>query len=187
MLNKSELQSSFQKLQMNDTLVWANINGQELQLQPNPNAKKELDPFSHLNKQKEETDITHFGFTVVDKRQEFGEDLNLSTLDLVYLLKLCQFENEARKINRLGLLGKKASSRPDGMKYVEHYSQNLHPQVPEIVANNSLFDLQFQLDRQVGYDMDFGEQIAQPYKDSTTELSDGNHGLLHLQATDDEL
>ena len=89
-------------------------------------AKKELDPFSHLNKQKEETEITHLGFTVVERKQEFGEDLNLSTLDLVYLLKLCQFENEAQKINKLGLLAKKPVSRPDG-KYVEHYSSNLHP------------------------------------------------------------
>ena len=35
--------------------------------------------------------------------------------------------------------------------------------------------------------MDFPDQIAKPFKDSTTELSDGNHGLLHLNATDDEL
>ena len=69
------------------------------------------DSLKHLSQNmKEVSSITHFGFTTEDKPLELGEDSSFTTVDLLYLMKLCQFENEYKRIRKLNMLSYKASN-----------------------------------------------------------------------------
>mmetsp|Transcript_20018 Transcript_20018/g.30796 ORF Transcript_20018/g.30796 Transcript_20018/m.30796 type:complete len:83 (+) Transcript_20018:1243-1491(+) len=68
--------------------------------------------------------IEFFGFT--DKVDSSFEDREqFSITDALYLMRLCQFENDyARKISRLNVLQQK---RGDGARFVDFKEAAIHP------------------------------------------------------------
>lgn len=61
----------------------------------------------------------------------------------------------------------------------------MHPQVPQIIKDNQLGALTGQLNRQSGINIGAGR--VNYNVDANIELFQQNHGLAHLNATDDEL
>ena len=69
-------------------------------------------------------------------------------------MKLCQYENEHRRIAKLGAFSQ--SNHSAQQKFVAFQQHNLHPQVPDIIKSNHYIGLQNQMDKQSGLVIDQG-------------------------------
>ena len=92
-----------------------------------------------------------------------SDQFDFSTLDLLYLMKLCQYENSSySKIIKLNIAASaqrirnigSSSSQTGPMNLVQFHNDFTHPQLAPTIAQNNLFDLQRQIDRQRGLNID---------------------------------
>lgn len=121
-----------------------------------------------------------------------NSDEDFSPVDLLYLIKLCQYENEQRRLAKLNLR-KYADRMQMAQGSHENFSSfkeaKIDAQVLQFIAKNGIVDLQRQLSRDNGLTLEkllrsTGHKMP---TDASVEVSDVNHGLHHLHATDDEL
>ena len=75
-----------------------------------------------------------FGFTL--KQPE-------NSTDLLYLLRLCQYENEhrVRKLNMKGYAESKSLELSGGQSLLSFKEEKTHPDVPAFIEQNNLVDL----------------------------------------------
>ena len=144
-LKKSEIDSLLTSLKPNDTICWANTRNYCYNW--------------HINHNQPQDQIVIFGFTPSPDLHPATLSTSdpVSTTDLLYLMRLCQYENEyvqkfkkLKKLNQHVQVKSFADNQMETSRYIDFRQQSMHPEVNDVVDKNKLMDLRSQIDSQTG-------------------------------------